>query len=122
MSCGRRVKNSAEAVPTVTSVIILQRDKSQLDEPVFHALNAKGGISFKVIYLNDYGIERACADNELQLVPNFSDRFPAIYEKEWFHFDGSNVRELIQNLTNAKPKIVLAADLDLKTRAILAGI
>src|SRR4051812_30373992 len=106
----------------VPGVIILQKDKSQLDEPVYHCLNAMGKISLRVLYLNDYGVERVYADDELQLVPDFSDRFAVIYEKKWLRYDGDHLRDLIRALKDARPKIVLAADLDLKTRMILSGI
>src|SRR3954467_9167226 len=112
----------AQQYRPLPSVVILQKDKSQLDEPVYHCLNAMGRISLRVLYLNDYGLERVNADDELQLVPNFSDSFAAIYQKEWLRYDGGQLRDLIRALKDAKPKIVLAADLDLKTRMILSAI
>jgi len=111
-----------EQYERLPSVIVLQKDKSQLDEPVYHCLNAMGSVSLRVLYLNDYGIERVYADDELQLVPNFSDSFAAIYQKQWLHYDGGHLGDLIRALKDAKPKIVLAADLDLKTRMILSAI
>ena len=89
-------RSRSEQHRPLPSVIILQKDKSQLDEPVYHCLNATGKISLKVLYLNDYGIERVYADDELQLVPNFSDSFAAIYEKEWMRYDGDNLARLDQ--------------------------
>jgi hypothetical protein len=98
-------------------VTILQKDKSQLDEPVYHCLNAMGRVSLRVLYLNDYGVERVYADDELQLVPNFSDSFAAIYQKS-ISYDGG-LRRLIR--LKDKPKIVLAADLTSR-RMVLSAI
>ena len=93
-----------------------------MDEPVYHYLNATGEVLLKVLYLNDYGVERVNADDELQIVPNFSDSFAAIYQNQWLRYDGRNLQDLIRVLKDAKPTVVLAADLDLRTRLILSAV
>ena len=73
--------------------------------------------------MNDYGLERARADQELQVVPNFVDgRLPKYYTQEWFYYDGSNLGQLSKLLVQSKPNAVLAADLDLKTRLALSMV
>lgn len=102
-------------------LIILQKDKSQLDEPVYHYLNEIDGSFMKVIYVNDYGVERAEPDEELQVVPDFEDAaLIKSYPREWFYYDGSNIGRLIKRLIASRPNVVLAADLDLRTRLVLS--
>jgi glycosyltransferase involved in cell wall biosynthesis len=113
---------SSEQVRPLPRVIILQKDKSQLDEPVYHYVNAMDGALLKVLYTNEYGVERVFADDELELVPNFLDKFAAVYEKDWVQCSRNNVARLIKTVIGARPKIVLAADLDLRTRVLLSTI
>jgi len=115
-------RSSSEQARPLARVIILQKDKSQLDEPVYHYVNAMDETLLKVFYVNDYGLERVVADEELQLVPRFSDTFAAIYEKEWLQYHRNNLAGLIKALISARPKIVLAADLGLRTRILLSAI
>jgi glycosyltransferase involved in cell wall biosynthesis len=104
-------------------VIILQKDKSQLDEPVYHYLNEIDGDFLKVMYVNDYGFERASADEELQVVPNFlDDALIKSYVRDWLYYDGTNKGKLVRALLDYKPKVVVATDLDLKTRLVLSMV
>jgi glycosyltransferase involved in cell wall biosynthesis len=74
----------------------------------------------KVIYANSYGIERKLPDQELGLVPNFTDKFANAYAYEWVPYDGADIRPLLRALKLANPRIVVAVDLDFRARLALS--
>lgn len=102
-------------------LVVVQRQVSQVDEPVYARLHELEPGSISVIYWNDYGLSRLHADPETGTVPNFSGASETDYPTTWLDSRVTTVRDVIAKAVSLSPKIVIVSDIANRDRLLLSA-
>lgn len=105
---------------TMQHTVFLQRNVSQLDEPVYQRLHELDPHKFQVFYWNSYGFERALVDPETGLIPDFKLSRPFDYKKTWVDTGRHGVFSVFRKIYQSKPSLVVMSDIPRFERAILS--
>ncbi len=101
-------------------LVFVQRQVSQLDEPVYAKIHQLDPLACAVVYWNDYGYRRRNIDPELGIIPDLSDSFEANYQKFWIDSREHRLDAVVSLLRSLAPRIVVVSDLPLRDRLYLA--
>ena len=101
-------------------VVVLQRQVSQLDEPVYARMHELDPASCAVVYWNDYGYTRKWVDPELGVVPDLADADALVYPKSWIDSRSNGRRVVEAALLAHRPSLVVVSDVPLQDRLRLA--
>lgn len=99
---------------------IIQRQLSQVDEPVYAKMHALDGDALAVVYWNDYGLVRRSNDPEIGLVPDLKDEFAGDYPRCWLDSRCHALGHVIAELERHQPRLVLVSDLPQRDRLRLS--
>ncbi len=102
-------------------VVILQRQVSQLDEPVYSQVETISPTLLTVIYWNDYGYIRKDVDPELGKVPDFGSAYDNIYDRKWVDSKTQDRRNLLRLIRTYNPSLVVFSDIPNRDRLLLAA-
>jgi hypothetical protein len=92
-------------------IVFVQRDVSQLDEPVYAKIHQFDPQACAVIYWNDYGYSRQHPDPELGLVPDLSDSVAISYPRSWLDSRFHSTSTLLRAVASQAPRMVVASDI-----------
>jgi glycosyltransferase involved in cell wall biosynthesis len=104
----------------VSRIVIVQRQVSQVDEPVYARINKLDPQSCSVIYWNDYGYARRNIDPELGIVPDLADNFEMEYPRFWIDSRKRGLSAVIHLMRELAPRAVVVSDIPIKDRLQLA--
>ncbi len=103
------------------TVVVVQRQVSQLDEPVYSEVGRLTGGQLKVIYWNDYGFVRTHIDPEMGLVPDLRVSLPLDYPKMWIDSRSVGAWLVLRSIIiELRPRLVVFCDIPTKARAALS--
>lgn len=94
----------------MASVVFVQCQVSQLDEPVYARMHEIEPQSVAVVYWNDYGFSRKWVDPEMGIVPVFSEAGVSEYPKTWIDRRAHGHKAVLAAVLAAKPRIAVLAD------------
>jgi glycosyltransferase involved in cell wall biosynthesis len=92
-------------------IVFVQRDVSQLDEPVYAKIHELDPQACAVIYWNDYGYTRKHLDPELGLVPDLSDSAGTSYPRSWLDSRLHSLGAVMRAVALQTPRIVVVSDI-----------
>ena len=101
-------------------IVFVQRDVSQLDEPVYAKIHELDPQACGVIYWNDYGYTRKHLDPELGLVPDLIDGAGTSYPRSWLDSRMHSLGAVIRAITLQAPRIVMVSDIPQSDRLRMA--
>jgi glycosyltransferase involved in cell wall biosynthesis len=101
-------------------IVFVQRDVSQLDEPVYAKIHELDPQACSVIYWNDYGYTRKHLDPELGLVPDLIDGAGTGYPRSWLDSRLHSLTAVIRAVALQAPRIVVVSDIPQSDRLRMA--
>ena len=104
----------------MSKIVFVQREVSQLDEPVYSRMFELDPSSVSVVYWNDYGLVRTMPDPETGVVPQFEGH-PKMARTIWVDSRISGVWQLIHAVMALEPALVVLSDIDTITRTVIAA-
>jgi glycosyltransferase involved in cell wall biosynthesis len=102
-------------------ILFVQRQVSQMDEPVYGLMHQLDPDSCFVFYWNNYGYRRAEVDPELGYVPDFDESEKSYYPREWIDERSSTWRDILRSINKRQPQLVVLSDIPLHDRLLLAA-
>ena len=102
-------------------IVFVQRQVSQIDEPVYALMHQLDSDASFVLYWNDYGYERSAVDPELGLVPDFKEVEVFHYPKTWVDERCCTWRDILHSINKMHPRLVVLSDIPLRDRLCLAA-
>jgi glycosyltransferase involved in cell wall biosynthesis len=106
--------------PHGTRVVFVQKQVSQLDEPVYACMHALTPDSCAVIYWNDYGFVRERPDPHTGVVPDFLEPEHTHYPRTWLDSRTQGLRDLAAAILSFTPHLAVLADVPTGLRWRLA--
>lgn len=101
-------------------IVFLQRQVSQLDEPVYGRMAEQDPASCAVVYWNDYGFTRKGMDPELGVVPDLTDAGALAYPRLWIDSRVEGRAAVEGALLALEPRVVVLSDIPTLDRLRLA--
>ena len=102
-------------------IVFVQRQVSQMDEPVYGLMHQMDADSCFVLYWNNYGYRRREVDPELGFVPDFEDAGERPYPRAWVDERSNTWLDLLRSINKLHPKLVVLCDVPLRDRLRLAA-
>ncbi|MGJ0507152.1 MAG: glycosyltransferase [Methylocystis sp.] len=95
----------------MSSLVVLQRQVSQLDEQVYARLHTLDPGCCEVIYWNDYGLSRMMPDPELGVVPDLNEEEAPVYPCRWMDSRREGLEAVRAALIALRPRLVILSDI-----------
>lgn len=119
-TCARLSTAAIEGADFMTKLVFLQRQVSQLDEPVYSRIHEISPNRCHVIYWNNYGLKRKYVDPEMGVVPDFSEKEEFQYPRSWLDTKTHSALSIIREILLHQPDFVVLTDIPGRTRALLS--
>ena len=103
-------------------LVFVQRQVSQLDEPVYARIHLKRPGLVHVVYWNDYGLSRSEIDPEIGRVPDFRPSVGQDFPRTWINSANAGFWAVFRRIRDLQPRLVVLSDLPRYSRAIIATL